>query len=173
MSTTTANVYFRPTFVAARSKASEAVCFFPLRFVSGLYSTALTNSNSKKNWKPSALTPVVDKDGRITGEWNRYFSDLGARKLGGANFPTLPELTEFFSLARSNSVAIAQLTTALENMVTANAQTTQALLEVVTRAELAGAAQIPPVVLVRQEITPNLGPAPFVEGGGAGGAGGD
>jgi hypothetical protein len=173
MATTSAIVYFRPTAFTARTRATEATVYFPLRVVSGLYSVSLAASAVTKNWKPSALTPLVDKDGRITPEWNRYFSDLGGRKLGGAIFPTLPEIAELFTQTQSNAREISAVQVALEQQATANAQALDVMRQVVQDAALAGATQIPTVVIIRQEVTAPP-PQPVASYGGSdGSAGGD
>lgn len=178
MTSSAAVVYVRPTIRGPRG--GRGVVLATHRQVAGLYTTSLTRSVSKKNWRPHggvSIGDVVDQNGNPTGQsvkvnpdWMRHFADLGQRKLGGATFPTVPDITEIFQLSQSNATAISQIQTALEQMVNANAQSLAALLQVVQTAALAGAAQIPPVVLARQET--NIPPAPDPLGG-AGGGGGD
>jgi hypothetical protein len=165
---TGAVVYVRPTF--RTSHGAGATVLVTHRQVAGLYSTALAQSNAKKNWKPHALHKVVDDNGYIDPAWNRFFSDLANRKLGGPIFPTLPDLTGYITTAQAQTLFQSLITTALEQQVNANAQSQAATVQVVQNAGLTGAASIPPVVLARQET--NIPPAgdPF---GGAGAGGGD
>ncbi len=156
-----------------------AVVFFPVRVVAGFYSASLSASTTKKNWKPSSVHPIGrTSDGKevfLDPAWSRYFSDLGGRKLGGALFPTLPDVTEIFALTNNNAVEISQIQVALEAQAKANAQSIAAILEVINTAALAGAAQVPPPVLVRQETTPPppIDPGAYAGVIGGGGGGGD
>ncbi len=153
-----------------------AVVFFPVRVVAGFYSSALAQSTAKKNWKPQSLHPIGrTSDGKevfLDPAWSRYFSDLGGRKLGGATFPTLPDITEIFSLTNNNATAISQIQTALEQQANANAQAIESLRQVVQTAALVGAEQIPPPVLARQETTPPPVDTFFNNDNGVGSSGG-
>lgn len=153
--------------------STGGVVYVVHRQVAGIFATSLTALASKKNWKPSSVVPIGKT---ASGEavyvetpWSKYFSDLGGRKLGGATFPTLPELTDFITQSNQNATAIAAIQTALQQMVTANAQTAQALTQVVQSAGLTGSGQIPPPVLAPQEYSGGGDGA----GGGSGGGGGD
>jgi hypothetical protein len=169
-------VFLRPTIRCGRG--SGAVVYLAHRQVAGIYSTALTNTSSrvKKHKKPSSLHPIGYIDGDkskpvlIDEAWSRFLGlEIQGRKLGGTAYPTLPDLTEFILLSQQNATAVAQLQTTLEQMVIANAQTLQSVVEVTQTASLAGAAQIPPPVLVRQETSPP--PLNDLQGGGDGGGG--
>lgn len=169
MTSSAAVVYVRPTIRGPRG--GRGVVLATHRQVAGFYTTSLTHSGSKKNWKPHALQRVgktaSGEEVLIDPAWNRFQGDIANRKLGGATFPTVPDITEIFNLSQSNATAISQIQTALEQMVNANAQSLATLLQVVQTAALAGAAQVPPVVLARQET--NIPPAPPIDLGNLGG----
>jgi hypothetical protein len=174
---TGAVVQFRPTF--GGFKGSGAVVFFAHRQVTGLYSTSLTTAAStvNKNKKPSSLHPI----GYINGDrskpvlidpvWSKYLGlEIGGRKLGGPAFPTLPEVASFVTQQQVD----AQLAAAQDQWMSSLAQTMAALREVVVTATLAGADQVPPVVLARQETNPQpISPYFYDNTASSGGSGGD
>ncbi len=180
MGTTTATVYLRPTIRGARG--AGGVVFFPHRQVAGIYSTALTATSAavKKNKKPSGRMPIGTVEGTdvyITAPWSKYLGlEIGGRKLGGAAFPTLPDITEFILQTQNSSAAVALELAAMAQMLEANAQTLAALLEVNTTAAVPGVEQVPPPVITIPETTAPIYTAPeyygSVGGGGDGGGGG-
>jgi len=164
-------VYFRPTIRGPQG--TGAVVYFSHRQVAGIYSTVnLSGSTVKKDWRPHAGVPVGYVNGdrskpvTISEEWLRHFRFLGNAKLGGSNFPTLPDVANFVTQQQID----AQLAAAQDQWQAANAQTLQALLEVVKSAGLTGADQVPSAVLARQETNPQPIVNPiFGETGGGGG----
>lgn len=173
MASTAAVVYVRPTIRGPRG--SKGVVFVTHRQVAGIYTASLFARNVNKHKKPSSLHPIGyiggdrSKPVLIDEAWSRHIGlEINGRKLGGTAYPTVPELTEFILLAQNNASQISQILAAMEQMNNANAQSIQGLRDVVNAAALAGAAQVPPPVLARQETTP---PLPFVppDNGSAGG----
>lgn len=177
---TGAVIYLRPTIRGPRG--SGAVVYIAHRQVAGIYTNVLsaTPTSVRKNKKPSSLQPIgyvngdKDKPVLIDSAWSKYLGlEIAGRKLGGSAYPTLPDLTSFILLAQNNAAAIAQLQTAQGQMMTANAQTLQSLLEVNQAAAVPGAAQIAAPVLAVPETTAPLFTQPdFGDGGGGGGDGG-
>lgn len=172
-------VYVKPTI--GGSRGGGGVVFITHRQVAGIYTTSLSLSSTrvKKNGKPSSMHPLGYIDGDkgkpvyIDEAWSRFLGlEIAGRKLGGINFPSVPELTDFILLAQNNATAVAQIQTALQQMVTANAQSLQSVIAVTQTAALAGAAQIPPPVLAAPETSaPILGDSPGAGAGGGDGGG--
>lgn len=181
MGTTTALIYARPTIRGPQG--GGGIVFVTHRQVAGLYATLLgaTSTSVKKHKKPSSLHPIGYVNGDkskpilIDEAWSRYFGlEIGGRKLGGSAYPTLPDVTNFILLAQNNAAAIKQIQDAQAQMIAANAQTLQALVEINQAAAVPGADQIPPPVLAPPETTPPLPQQPdFGDGAGGGGGGGD
>jgi len=141
--------------------------FIPIRMVSGLYGAGLASSSSIRDWKPHAQVPMTDDKGHVTPAWNRYFSAISQRKLGGPSYPTLPDVAQFVTQAQVD----AQLSAAQDQWTAANAQALNSLIEVVRAAGLTGAAEVPPAVLARQETNPVYIQPDFGDGGGGSGGG--
>jgi hypothetical protein len=132
---------------------------------------ALVTAPVKKKWRPHPGVPIGYINGdktkpvMINDDWWGHIKDLGARKLGGAAFPSLPEVVTQSQLTSQISSVQAQVTATQDQQNAANAQSLEALRQVVQG--LTSVAAVPPVVLVRQEVTP---PPPVESpGGGAGG----
>lgn len=179
MASTAFTLYVKPSafFPESVNRASTFTAYIPIRAISGLFTTGVMTKKRPKNWKPHALQPIGQtksgEDVLIDPAWLRHLSYLGQAKLGGATFPTLPEMTSFILLAQQNAAAITQVQNALEQMVTANAQSQAAVVQVVQTAALAGSMQIPPVVIARQETTaPPVATLPDSPGGDGGGGDG-
>jgi len=178
MGTTTATVYVRPTIAGPRG--AGGVVYIPHRQVAGIYTIALTASSTtvKKNKKPSGAAPIGYVDGDrtkpvlIDPAWSKYFGlEIGGRKLGGAAFPTLPDIAEFILQTQNSSAAVALELAAMAQMLEANAQTLAALLEVNTTAAVPGVEQVPPPVVTIPETTAPIYIPPDYYGGGGDGAG--
>lgn len=156
--------------------STTLTAYITLRAVSGAYTTSLSASTKPKEWRPSINVPLgyVSDDGktvRINESWFRYFRFLGNNKLGGATFPTLPEVVTQSQLNSAIASSAEAITAAQDQQNAANAQALEALRQVVEG--LTSTAAVPPVVLVRQEVAPPPPSTPIVgvgeAGGGAGG----
>ncbi len=135
--------------------STTLTAYVPLREVSGLFTTSLTAARGNKEWRPEIHVPI----GRVVGDkvqldesWFRYFRFLGQHKLGGAGFPSLPEVVTQSQLTSAIASSSAAITAAQDQQAAANAQALEALRQIVET--LASTASVPPVVIVRQEVTP-------------------
>lgn len=172
MASTAFTLYVKPSrfFPASAGRQSAFTAFVPVRITSGQFSTGLTKAKHKKDWHPSALTPVVDDKGLINSEWKRFFGYLANKKLGGPVYPTLPDLTQFITAAQAQSIFSAAISAATQQQANSNAQALAAAIEVLKTTGAVGAMQIPSVVLAPQET--NAPTVVFIDNGSTGGGGG-
>jgi hypothetical protein len=140
--------------------------YLPLRGVSGAYTTSLSASAAKLDWRPAPLEPIGFVDGKpvmLNPNWGRHFRTIGAQKLGGRNFPSLPDVASYVTANQVTDL----ITASQDQQNAANAQALKAVIEILEANGLTAAGSTPPVVLARQEV--NQTPPPFEAGGGAGG----
>src|SRR6185369_3269125 len=154
MASSAAVAYFRPR--AYTESGSGAVAYVPIRAFSGLFAANLSASNSRMDWRPHAGVPIGYVGGDrskpviIDESWLRHWRFVDNKKLGGAPFPTLPEVANFVTQQQID----AQFQAAIDQFTTALAQSVAQMQEVVKTAGLAGSAQLPPVPVARQETNP-------------------
>jgi hypothetical protein len=169
---------------------TTAIAYIAIRAVSGVYTSNLSATSARvlKNKKPQSGVPfgtVVGDKVYIDPGWSKYLGlEIGGRKLGGSAFPTLPDVAEIMLLSQNTAAAVAQVQSAQSQMMTANAQSQQAMLEVIQQLAIdidalgkpASAAQVPqvppPVLTVPETTAPIYEPFP-IGGDGGGGGGGD
>lgn len=156
--------------------STTLTAYITLRAVSGAYTTSLSASTTPKEWRPPISVPIgyiggdKSKPIMLDESWFRYLRFLGANKLGGPTFPTLPEVVTQSQLNSAIASSAEAITAAQDQQNAANAQALEALRQVVEG--LTSTSAVPPVVLVRQEVAPPPPPVNFETGGG-GGAGGE
>ncbi len=142
--------------------------YVPLRAASTA-NTTLSASTKPKEWRPHIGVPVGYVNGdrsqpvHLDESWFRHLRFLGVNKLGGATFPTLPDVASFVTVTQATEL----ITAAQDQMAAANAQALAALKEVVDGL-VGGTSTIPSVVLARQEVNTWSSPV-FTETGGGGG----
>ena len=178
MASTSAVVYLklRPEDSTFASRTTTATVFMALRastgqFTSGQGIAATRNLRNLRSYKPHDTIPVVDSKGYITHDWKLYFKFLDNQFLEAGNGPTLPDVIAAITTAQSNTVVSEQTAASLLQQIGANAQTLQALLEVVRATAAPGVEQVPPVQLA-PVFTPT-GSGGLTGGGDSAGGGGD
>ena len=148
--TTSAVVYFRPTAAAALTVnfKTAAIAYIALRLTSGIFGsggsvTTQDNAASLKAWLPSQRTPVTQADGTMAPAWYRFFDYLVNQKLGGAQAPTITDMST--SVASAQAAVTSQVATvaAIDAKTVQNASALAATVEVLKAAAVPGAAQIP------------------------------
>ena len=180
-------VRVRPSVSVSAAFTTGAQMFVSLRdstaqFTSGIGIAGTRNLRNLRSYKPHDSVPMVNDKGLITEQWKLYFKFLDNQFLEAGNGPTLPDVIDAITTAQSNTVVSEQSAAALLQQANANAQTLNALLEVVKAAETPGVEQVPPVQLA-PVFTPT-GSGGLTGGGdsagdsggdsgGGGGAGGD
>lgn len=177
MATTTFFGFVKPrgALTTSAHRSSGFVAYIPVRAVSGLYSSSLNASTTqtKKDWRPRKSVAIGyvggdrSKPVEVDDTWFQHFRYVGNNKLGGPNFPTLPVVASFVTQTQVD----AQFSSAIDQFTTALAQSVAQMQEVVKAAGLAGAAQLPPVVLARQETNPTPISTPIFGDTGGGGGG--
>lgn len=159
MASSGAVVYIRPYGLGggALARSSGAVVYFAHREVSGLYQTGvgMTTRANEVAWLPSAQTPV----GWVTINgvrypvnidplsWYRALEHLFEIRLGGRGAPSLPDVVTTVETTQAAAVQSGQQVTALTQQSQANAESLSVVRQVAQNNGLAGADQIPPVVL--------------------------
>ena len=155
MASSGAVVYLRTYGVGggALARSSGAVVYFPHREVSGTYQVGVSNAQRPNEiaWLPSAQTPLgqVRPDGRVTIDpaWYRALQHLFEIRLGGRSAPSLPDVVTTVETTQAAAVQSGQQVTALTLQSQANAESLSVVRQVAQNNGLAGADQIPPVVL--------------------------
>lgn len=126
--------------------STGAVIYIPVRVVSGRYATNLTSRQvGQKSWIPMISVPFLDASGCISLPWYQHLRDLGERKLGGANFATLPAVADYVTVGQVDALINNALLVSITQQANTNAQALSAAVEVVQAAALPGATQIPKV----------------------------
>lgn len=155
MASSGAVVYIRPYGLGggALARSSGAVVYFAHREVSGLYQTGvgMTTRANEVAWLPSAQTPIghTRPDGRVVMDpaWYRALQHLFEIRLGGRGAPSLPDVITTVETTQAAAVQSGQQVTALTQQSQANAESLSVVRQVAQNNGLAGADQIPPVVL--------------------------
>lgn len=155
MASSGAVVYIRPYGLGggALARSSGAVVYFAHREVSGLYQTGvgMTTRANEVAWLPSAQTPIghARPDGRVVMDpaWYRALQHLFEIRLGGRGAPSLPDVITTVETTQAAAVQSGQQVTALTQQSQANAESLSVVRQVAQNNGLAGADQIPPVVL--------------------------
>lgn len=138
---------------SSTSRWTGAVAYLALRDSSGQFSSsggapATRNLRNLKSLKPHSSVPLADPStGRINEYWDRYFSYLNDTFLEMTNGPTLPDVADSITYSQAVSLVNEAILGALSQQANSNAQSIEAVREVVQTAALPGSAQIPPAKL--------------------------
>ena len=165
MASTGSTAYLRPSATAAASGISGSVIFFASRSSTGLYSSTSidkANSRNRKVIRPVGV-PMVDSNGMPTQPWTDWFVYIEKQFLNMLNGPTLPDVANYVTVGQATAIAVEAVQQGLAQQANANAQSIQAMREVVQSAALPGALQIPPPKLY-SDFLPDTGD----RGGGGG-----
>lgn len=155
MASTGAVVYVRLQSLAGTlaQRAGGAVVFFPLRAVSGIFTTGgqfdNTSGLSNKAWLPPPRQPIgrVQPDGTVLMDpsWYNFLRYIVYDVLGG---PTAPKLADVQTTVAAVQEAVTETVATVSEvteLAVANATALATTVEVVQNAALPGSTQIPPI----------------------------
>lgn len=101
-----------------------------------------------KNWLPPRGTPPFDlKTGKWTPEWERFVYDFFENQMGGINGPSMAEVQANVVETKAAAISASVATSAITEVVVANAEALAVAVQVSQNAALDGADQIPEVIL--------------------------
>ena len=154
MGTTGAVLHIKPRAVptVAPGRTTGAITLIPLRMVSGRFTaTGVVSSANQRNlrpWYPGRHVPMNDpKTGKITAEWDRFFSFFADTMMGGINASTVPEVEASITYGQAQALIDQAILVAQTQWLQNLAQAIDATKQVVVSSSLPGADQIPPVQL--------------------------
>ena len=151
MASTGSVVYLRPRFTTSAAGTTGSVLFLSSRASTGIYSSlaiSQRNSRNRKVIRPIGV-PIADpQTGMMNPQWEQFFVYMEKTFLNMLKGPTLPDVASYVTSSQARSIAVSVFQEGLAQQVNANAQSQQAMVEVVKTAALPGSTQIPPVQLV-------------------------
>ncbi|MFY7867387.1 hypothetical protein [Roseateles sp.] len=133
--------------------STEATVYLPVRFVSGALTTSGVQSSSAiRSFLPGAREKVVDSQGLMNPVWYRFFDQFVNVFAGGVGTLTLSDLVSAVNSAQAQATTAATQSQTIATQGQANAEALAASIQVLQAASLAGANQIPPVLLTNEEF---------------------
>ncbi len=132
--------------------STEATVYLPVRFVSGaLTSASVTSSTDLRAFLPGARHPITGNQ-TMDPVWYRFFDQFVNVFAGGVGGLKLSEIVAAIEATQAQATAAATTTQTVAAQSQANAEALAAAVQVVQAASLAGANQIPPVLLTNEEF---------------------
>jgi len=105
------------------------------------------NRGDNKAWLPPPREPVLNADGTMRPSWYRFFEYVANRRLGGIAGPSMNEVQANVVETKVQAVNAVVAAASVEQALTTNAEALKATIQVAQNAGLAGASNIPEVVL--------------------------
>lgn len=151
MASTGLVLYLKPraALLTAPARSTGMSVFISVRMASGVIQSGIpasTNQLNLKAWLPPPRQRMVGPDGICDPRWYRFFQWF-TEKMGGPNGPSILDMAASVETAQSQATSASLTATGLEQQAVTNAEALSATIQVVQNNALAGATQIPPVMI--------------------------